>query len=128
MSGVGCVVALGNCFMPVRIERLAKALLGLDAVLVKQKEQLSKGHLHTLMKLWGAPSCTRGQSTFEVINCRQQFVDERFFLRGRTGVAFLAVAPFEILKIGSHAQVQVFLFGELLTNATRLIGCSLTRR
>ena len=58
MSGVGCVVALGNCFMPVRIERLAKALLGLDAVLVKQKEQLSKGHLHTLMKLWGAPSCT----------------------------------------------------------------------
>ena len=47
-------------------------------------------------------------------------MDERFLLRGRTGIAFLAAAPLEILEVGGEAQVQVFLFGEFRAEWVRL--------
>jgi hypothetical protein len=112
-------VALGNRFMPVRVEWSANALLGLDTMLLEQKAQLPKRHFHTLMELRGAWGYTGGQSAFEVVDCRQQFMDERFLLRGRTGVAFLAAAPLEILEIGGQAQVHILLFGELLADRVR---------
>jgi hypothetical protein len=111
--GVGGIVALGNRFMPVRVERLANALLGLDTMLAEQQAQLLQRHFHPLMKLWGAGGCTGGQSTFEVVDCGQQFMDKRFLLRGRTGLALLAAAPLEILEIRGQAQLQICLFGEL---------------
>jgi hypothetical protein len=111
--GLGRIVALRNRFMPVRVERLADALLDLDAVLAEQQAQLLQRHLDTLMKLKGAGGCAGGQSPFEVVDCGQQFMDEQFLLRGRTGLAFLATAPLEILEVGGQAQVQIFLFGEL---------------
>jgi hypothetical protein len=120
--GVGGIVTLGNRFMPVRIERLANTLLGLDTMLAEQQAQLLQRHFHPLMKLWGAGGCTGGQSTFEVVDCGQQFMDKRFLLRGRTGVAFLAAAPLEILEIGGQAQVHILLFGELLADRVRLSG------
>ena len=120
--GVGRVVALGNRFMPVRVERLANALLGLDAVLAEQQAQLLQRHLHTLMKLLGAGGCAGGQSTFEVVDGGQQFMDKRFLLRGRTGLALLAAAPLEILEVGGQAQVHILLFGELLADRVRLSG------
>jgi len=49
--GVGGIVTLGNRFMPVRIERLANTLLGLDTMLAEQQAQLLQRHLHTLVKL-----------------------------------------------------------------------------
>src|ERR1035438_6821405 len=53
-----------------------------------------------------------GQSTFEVVEGRQQLMDERFLARERTALRLLASAPLEILEVGGEAQVQVFLFGE----------------
>ena len=49
--GLGRIVALRNRFMPMRVERLADNLLGLDAMLAKQQAQLMERHLHALMKL-----------------------------------------------------------------------------
>jgi hypothetical protein len=105
VGGMGRVVALGNRFMPVRVERLANALLGLDTVLMEQPVQLPKRHLHPLMELWGTWGCADGQSAFKVVDCRKQLTDESFLLRGCTGVAFLATAPLEILEICGQAHV-----------------------
>src|ERR1039458_2025112 len=102
--------------MPVRVEWSANALLGLDTMLLEQQAQLPKRHFHTLMELRGAWGYTGGQSAFEIVDCRQQLMDERFLLHGRTGIAFLASAPLEILEIGGQAQVHIFLFGELLAD------------
>ena len=52
LVGLGRIVPLRNRFMPVRVERLADNLLGLDAMLAKQQAQLLQSHFHTLMKLW----------------------------------------------------------------------------
>jgi hypothetical protein len=114
VGGVGGIVALGNCFMPVRVERLANALLGLDTVLAEKQAQLLQRHFHPLMKLWGAGGCTGGQSAFEVVDCGQQFMDKRFLLRGRTGLALLAAAPLEVFEIRGQAQLQLCLFGEFV--------------
>jgi hypothetical protein len=122
VGGVGGIVALGNRFMPVRVERLANALLGLDSVLAEQQAQLLQRHIHTLMKLWGSGGCAGGQSTFEVIDCGQQFMDKRFLLRCRTDLALLAAASLEILEVGGQAQVHILLFGELLADRVRLSG------
>jgi len=111
--------------MPVRVERLANALLGLDTMLLEQQAQLPKCHFHTLMKLRGAWLCTGGESAFEVVDCRQQLMDERFLLRGRAGVAFLAAAPLKILEIGRQAQVDILLFCELLADRVRVCANSL---
>ena len=119
---MGGIVALGNCFMPVRVERLANALLGLDTMLLEQQAKLPKRHFHTFMKLRGAWPCTGGQSAFEVVDCRQQLMDKRLLLRGRAGVAFLAAAPLEILEIRGQAQPQICLFGEFVTERVRICG------
>jgi len=47
-------------------------------------------------------------------------MDERFLLRGRARLGFLATASFEILEVGGEAQVQVFLFGEFRAEWVRL--------
>ncbi len=125
MIGLGRVVALRNSFMSVRIKRLTDALLALDAVLAEQQAQLLQRHLHTLMKLARTRGCTGSQSTVEVVYCGQQFTDERFLLRDRTGLAFLTTAPLEILEVGGQAQIQVFLLDEFLAERVRLCGSSL---
>ena len=125
MIGLGRVVALRNSFMPVRIKRLADALFALNAVLAEQQAQLLQRHLHTLMKLVRTRGCTGSQSTFEVVYCRQQFMDERFLLRDRTGLVFLTTAPLEVLEVGGQAQIQVFLLDEFLAERVRLCGSSL---
>jgi hypothetical protein len=117
--GLGRIMALRKRFMPVRVERLADDLLTLDAVLAEQLLQLFQRHLHPLMKLRGVPRCAGGQSPFEIVNDRQQFNDERFLLRHRAGLAFLPAAPLEILKVGGQAQMQIFLFGEILEERFR---------
>jgi hypothetical protein len=50
--GLGRIVPLRNRFMPLRIERLADALISLNAMLAEQQPQLLQRHLHTLLKLW----------------------------------------------------------------------------
>ena len=109
--GLGWVVALGNRLMPMRVERFANDLLGLDAVLLKQQPQLLQRHLHTLMKLLRAGRCAGGQCPFEVVDCGEKLMDERFLLRRRTDIAFLAAPPLEILEIGGQLQVYIFLLG-----------------
>jgi hypothetical protein len=52
LVGLGRIVPLRNRLMPVRIERLAHNLLGLNAMLAKQQAQLLQRHFHALMKLW----------------------------------------------------------------------------
>jgi len=52
LVGLGRIVPLRNRFMPLRIERLADALISLNAMLAEQQPQLLQRHLHTLLKLW----------------------------------------------------------------------------
>ena len=111
---LGRVVPLGDRVMPMRVERLADALLALDAVLAEQQAQLLQRHLHALMKLGGTGRGAGGQGPFEIVDGGQQLMDERFLLSGRAGVALQAAAPLEILEIGRQAQLQIGFFGELL--------------
>ena len=108
--------------MPVRVERLANDLPTLDPMLLEQLLQLLQGHLHPLMKLAGVPRGPGSQSPLEVVNDWQQFHDEGFLLRDRTGPAFLPAAPLEILKVGDQAQMQILLLGEILQERVRRGG------
>ena len=116
--GLSRVMALRKRFLPVRVERPAGNLLTFDAVLSKQLLQLFQRHLHALMKLRGVPRSASGQSPFEIVNDWQQFNDERFLLRHRAGFDFLPAALLEILKVGGQSQMQIFLFGNILTSAS----------
>ena len=44
-----------------------------------------------------------------------------------TDLAFLPAAPLELLKIGGQAQMQIFLFGEILYESFRFGGGGLDR-
>ena len=120
--GLSRIVALRERFMPVRIERLADDCLTLDAMLAEQLLQLLQCHLHTLMKLRGVTRRTGGQSTFEIVNYRQKFNDERVLLCGSAGLAFLPAAPLKILKVCGQTKMQILLFGEVIEECLRFAG------
>jgi len=70
------IVTLRYSFMPTRVEDLADALFGLDAMLGEQVEQLSQGHRDALTELRGTAGGVRRQGAFEVVEGRQQLDDE----------------------------------------------------
>ena len=77
------IMPLRDRFMLARIELLANALLGLDAVLADQLPQLLQRHLHPLMKLWRIGRGAGGKGAFQVVDDGQQFADERFLFGAR---------------------------------------------
>src|ERR1022692_2158061 len=120
--GLHRVVALGNRLMLMRVELLADDFSALDAVLAEQEAQLLQRHLHTLMKLLRTGGCAGGQGSFEVVNDRQQLMDERFLLRGCARLGFLATASFEILEVGDPGQEAIPLCGEFVEARVRVGG------
>jgi hypothetical protein len=74
--GISRIMALGNRFMQVRIERLTGAFLGFDAVLAEQLPQLLHRQLHALKELPRIVGLAAGQGPFEVVEGGEQFMDE----------------------------------------------------
>lgn len=98
---LGGIAACRQGFLAMRVEWLAKRVVGLDAVLAQELLQLLKRYLQTFAKL--VMRALRVERTLKVIDDRQQLAYEGLFLRRGAAIGFPRSAPPKIVEVSREA-------------------------
>ena len=114
LIGLVWIMANGNGFVPVGVERLTDTLDGLNAVALEQPPQLLQRQCHPLMQRIGGIGMPTSQGAFEIVHRRQQFADKRFLLRRSLLLGIAPGALYEVIEISGEAQMIGLPGGEFL--------------
>jgi hypothetical protein len=108
--GFGGIATRTNRLVSKWVERLAKTLFRIDAVLVKELPQLPPDHLHSPPELLERRVRIHCKCAIQIINHRQDFFNECLLMREGATVGLLIGSPPKVIEIGGQPKIAILLF------------------